>query len=362
MQEYPSDSRDFPEFILSRHGQSVLARGRMLAVTEQNALEEALKAGTAVVGIIPFNPNEPAVLRVPEFFEKGEAHAQSTHQFAEPHSVQGRENSGYRHAVAQAVARMNDGEFDKVVLARLLQAHYDEPLNPAHIFESLLVRQPNAYAYSAKIPGTSKYLMGASPELVLRSHDGAFTTHPLAGSIARTEPIGSTEDAQLGEELMHSAKDRAEHATVVQDIQNRLAPVAEKMDVPAVPTLLSTPQLWHLGTRISGQLAQGVSSLGAARAIHPTPAICGFPTEKALEVICELEDFDRGFFGGLIGWMDPAGNGEWALVLRCAEIDSTTATLFAGAGIVKASVPAKEFAETATKLDSFAQVLGFSSL
>ncbi len=299
---------------------------------------------------------------VPERWEKTPTPQRPVHKLPQPSLLEGIDNPGYRQAVATAVQKLNDGELDKVVLARLLHAKYEgQTLDPETVYTNLLAQQPRAFVFSAKLPGSDRYLMGASPELVFHSEEGAFTTHPLAGTVSRTALAGSTDDAQLGEALLRSAKDRAEHATVVDDIRHRLESLTEELHVPAVPSLMATPQLWHLGTKIWGKLRPGMSSLDGARAIHPTPAICGFPTESALDLIQQLENFNRGFFGGLVGWMDAQGNGEWALVLRCAEVSETQATLFAGAGIVKGSTPESEHAETANKLGSFGKALGIDT-
>ena len=142
----------------------------------------------------------------------------------------------------------------------------------------------------------------------------------------------------------------------------RLAPIAEELNVPQVPSLLQTPQLWHLATPIDGVLKEGLTCLDGARAIHPTPAICGAPTEKALQLIRELESFERRYFGGLVGYMDAEGNGEWALVLRCAQVSPDEAVLYAGAGIVAESDPELEHTETGTKLGSFGRALGVDTL
>ena len=91
--------------------------------------------------------------------------------------------------------------------------------------------------------------------------------------------------------------------------------------------------------------------------LHPTPAVCGWPTATAREVIAELEDFDRGMYSGLVGWVDAEGNAEWALSLRGGVVSGSRAQLFAGAGIVAESVPEDEHRETATKFATFARVL-----
>lgn len=347
-------------FTLAR-GRSVLsASGAMTPVSESSALETAAQKNSCVVGLIPFYPEEPAYLAVPDSLVPTEAPNLTIRQQPEPVQLRGLDNPGYRQAVAQAVESMNRGEYDKVVLARLLTADYGSDLNLPALLETLRAQQQRATVFSVKLPN-GEYLMGASPELVFKSGTDGFSTGPLAGSATRTAPIGSTEDAQIGEALLRSAKDRAEHVTVVQDIKQRLSPLTLDMKIPATPSLKMTPQLWHLGTDIAGTLKPGLSSLDGARAIHPTPAICGTPTELARRVIEELEPFERGFFGGLVGYMDAEGNGEWHLVLRCARVSARRATLFAGAGIVKDSAPVNEHAETASKFDTFARALGWDT-
>jgi len=98
--------------------------------------------------------------------------------------------------------------------------------------------------------------------------------------------------------------------------------------------------------------------LDAARAVHPTPAICGMPRNEALDLIREVEPYERGFYGGLVGWMDQHGNGEWALNLRSGRVGEGRATLCAGAGIVSGSTPQNEHHETAVKLSTFLAALG----
>lgn len=347
-------------FMLAEGDTLVRAEGALTRVTEEQGLQVAAEKNSAVVGVVPFAPDAEAYLMVPDKFirERIPVHlpAGEVHQ-PQPVELTGLDNVEYRQAVAQAVEMMNRGQLDKVVLARLLHVSYREELNLPHLFDTLRAQQPRATVFSVKVPGGA-YLMGASPELVLQADAQGFQTVPLAGSAPRTASPGSTDDAQAAELLLRSAKDRAEHATVVRDIEQKLSPLTRSLVVPPVPSLLSTPQLWHLSTSIRGVLQPGISSLHAARAIHPTPAICGTPTNLALQLLSRLEPFERGYFGGLVGYMDAHGYGSWFLALRCALVETQQATLFAGAGIVKDSTPAGEHAETATKLGTFARALG----
>ncbi|MFW0107604.1 isochorismate synthase [Rothia sp. P7181] len=355
-------TNEYPAFQFTYGDTCLRALGQLEPVNEKDALKRAQERGTGVIGVIPFDPQEPALLYVPETIERTPAPTVQEKTCPSPTRIEGIDNPEYRQNVGRAVEKMNNGELDKVVLSRLLHVYYEEDRPTLeNIYHNLWAQQPRAYVFSMKLSDQS-YLMGASPELVFGVEDGVFTTFPLAGSSPRTAPIGSTEDAQIGEALMRSAKDRAEHATVVADIKRCLSPVTEELHVPATPQLINTPQLWHLATKITGRLKDGMSALDGARAIHPTPAICGYPTHTARQVIRELESFERGFFGGLVGWMDPSGDGQWALVLRCAQVEPDHITLFAGAGLVKASTPDSEHRETGTKLGSFGQALNIKTV
>ena len=129
------------------------------------------------------------------------------------------------------------------------------------------------------------------------------------------------------------------------------------------PSILETPTLFHLSTLMVGELIDPrVSSLDLALKLHPTPAVCGFPTALARTMVDELEAFDRGFFTGLVGWCDHTGDGRWAVSLRCGEVRERSVSLYAGAGVVVGSKPARELAETEAKLEPMLRALGVRPL
>jgi isochorismate synthase len=118
--------------------------------------------------------------------------------------------------------------------------------------------------------------------------------------------------------------------------------------------LLPTANVWHLSTRFRGVLRDAATDvLQLVAALHPTPAVCGSPRETASEVIRASEPFERGAYAGPVGWIDAEGDGEWAIALRCAELQGDRATLFAGAGIVAGSDPEAELDETERKFRAF---------
>src|SRR5262249_50756303 len=153
-------------------------------------------------------------------------------------------------------------------------------------------------------------------------------------------------------------KDHEEHAIVVDAIARTLGPFCRELSWDPEPVLLETPNVWHLSSRFRGLLREPApAALELVQALHPTPAVGGEPGDTALEAIEELEGFDRGGYAGPVGWIDASGDGEWAIALRCAELRSERAVLYAGAGIVEASEPAAELDETDRKFRAFLDAL-----
>ncbi len=153
-------------------------------------------------------------------------------------------------------------------------------------------------------------------------------------------------------------KDRHEHELVTQAMKEVLRERSSELHVPSSPQLITTPTLWHLATPFEGKANSQENALTLACLLHPTPALSGFPHQAATQVIAELEPFDRELFGGIVGWCDSEGNGEWVVTIRCAKLRENQVRLFAGAGIVPASSPLGEWRETGVKLSTMLNVFG----
>lgn len=263
-------------------------------------------------------------------------------------------------AVAAAVTALENGELEKVVLARSLRVLAPAAIDIGHALRNLASRDPNAHTFAMDLGtganGPHRTLIGATPELLVRKVGPMVESKPVAGSAARS--ADPAEDKRLGAALLASAKDRREHEVVIEAMVDVLAPYCAELTVPE-PTLVGTGAVWHLGTRITGRLADSdTSSLDLAKALHPTPAVCGWPVAKARAAIDGLEPFDRGFYAGMVGWSDVNGDGEWAVTLRCGEVDEHELTLFAGGGIVLGSRPADELEETSAKFRTLLNAIG----
>lgn len=318
-----------------------------------------------VVGSVPFAPDAPPALAVPATVRwapplredplvaqpvPGSADRPGWRVRAVPPPEE------YGEAVAAAVARMRAGEFDKVVLARTLEltaAH--EPDLPA-MLRRLARRDPAGHTFAVP-SGPGRTVIGASPELLVARRGGRLTANPLAGSTPRSSDLA--EDVRRAAALLKSPKDLHEHAVVVAAVREALAPYCTRLEVPDRPTLVRTAAMWHLSTTVTGEVAApGTTALDLASALHPTPAVCGTPTDVARAVIAEYEPFDRGPYTGMVGWQDADGDGEWVVTIRCAEAEGRTLRLFAGAGVVDRSSPEAETAETAAKFRTFLNAVG----
>ena len=192
---------------------------------------------------------------------------------------------------------------------------------------------------------------GASPELLVERLGDDVRSHPLAGTTARTGDPDT--DARLAAELIASTKNQIEHRVVIDVVNDALLPFCSYLDWEFDPSIVTVANVQHLGTAVAGKLSHPAPCvLTLVDALKPTPALGGHPRHEALRIISELEPFDRGRYGGAVGWVDARGNGTWAVSIRCAEIDGHTARLFAGVGVVAESDPDAELAETQAKFQA----------
>ncbi|HEY5658394.1 MAG TPA: chorismate-binding protein, partial [Myxococcota bacterium] len=190
--------------------------------------------------------------------------------------------------------------------------------------------------------------VGATPERLLRLTGRRIETSALAGSAPRGH--SPEEDARLALELIESKKEQSEHAVVVRELRETLAPLCRELRVPEAPTRLRLEGIQHLETPLCGTLEGDAHILDIAAAVHPTSAVAGAPRRAALEWLARNEPLERGWYGGAVGFVDASGGGELAVALRSALLRGATAHLFAGAGIVPGSRPQAELQETRIKL------------
>ena len=264
-----------------------------------------------------------------------------------------RSPSDFESSVGRAVERIAAGEIEKVVLAREVRVEAESAHDPAALFAAMREVFPSCFCFCCGTPEAS--FLGASPELLVRRAGAGVSTVALAGSARRSSDPAV--DDHLGERLLRSAKDREEHEIVARRIERGLRQHAVWVQAAAEPGLAKVANIQHLATPIHAQLAEPRSAVEIAGLLHPTPATGGEPWSAAAGVMAELEQMDRGWYAGPVGWMDSAEDGEFCVALRSALLRDRTAHLYAGVGVVADSDPASELAETELKLDALLPLL-----
>lgn len=353
-------------FVLSRRDYNVEALGVERTFSSIADAADAVRAGTPVVGALPFDVADPAALTQPRTITKSNSPWRSGPVPPLPHVRIGEQVPAAEEHVERVrtlVHSLRHGAAQKVVLARSLRLHAETKIDPMALLGAL-VRSDllgNGYAADLSAAGgdyAGKFLVGSSPELLVRRSGRTVSCHPFAGTAARSEDPAT--DRRISERLAASAKDQAEHRFVVEEIRAALEPLCSDLDIPGTPQLSSTPQLWHLSTPITGVLRDpATTALELALALHPTPAVAGVPRRAAMDAIARIEG-PRGFYAGAVGWTDSEGDGEWMVAIRGLELaaDGLSALATAGGGIVEASEPDAELAETTAKFRTILSAFG----
>jgi isochorismate synthase len=243
------------------------------------------------------------------------------------------------------------GALEKVVLARRVAVELAEEPDPALVLARLRLEAPQCTRFLLRRGNVA--FVGATPERLAQKRGSTLETEAVAGSM-------SARDREGAERLLASGKDLAEHAFVLKEILRALEPVARDIQHAERPELYELRHVLHLRSRVRATLSGSPHLLELVERLHPTPAVGGVPTARALEWIGAHEPDERGFYAGPIGWFDAAGDGEMAVALRSGVLEGKTAHLYVGSGIVERSAPAAELTETRWKLAALLGALGVS--
>jgi len=326
--------------------------------------------GPIAIGAVPFLPGSPAELVVPAMVIGKDRAGRAWHtrvsdgasgdaavppdRRAHPIALAAGYTIGpgvpvehYLAAVAAARDAVRAGRMAKAVIARPIVIESDRPIDVHAVLLRLKATFGSSYRFS--IDG----FVGASPELLVEVDGDVVRAHPLAGT---TRTTGDPElDAQLAAELQASRKNRIEHDAAIAMVRDTLLPYCSYLDWAPEPSIVKVANVQHLGSQAEGMLSKPAATVvELVRALQPTPAVGGYPRDAAIELITAVEGFERGRYGGTVGWVDGHGNGTWAVALRCAELsdDRRSARLVAGGGIVADSDPPSELAETQAKFQA----------
>jgi menaquinone-specific isochorismate synthase len=274
---------------------------------------------------------------LPEFERSGHPGIKSKHSTPS--------KDGWREQVTAATEKVRRGDLRKVVLAQSLAVDLHRPVDVPSALARLGETYPQCFRFLFE-PTAGGTFFGATPERLVTLDDRTVQTEALAGSTGRGDT--ESEDEWLAQELRNSEKDVHEHELVVEAIREQLGPLTSNIRT-GDRSVRQLDTVQHLQTPISAELTADTHVLSLVRALHPTPAVGGLPPDAALRTIRDAETFDRGWYAAPVGWLDGDGNGSFAVALRSALSTDSTATLFAGAGIVADSDPDEEYDELQLK-------------
>ena len=245
-----------------------------------------------------------------------------------------------------ALEQITEDHLKKIVLARKIELTLSEELNITKTIEELKKDYPNCRLF-AYHKGKSTFF-GATPELITKLSGGKIHIDAIAGSIGRGKT--EKEDLELEKTLTSNKKDLDEHRYVLEHFKNVIDNFGENITLDESPSVKRLKNIQHLLTKIVGDLKPDTSVMNILKELHPTPAVCGFPKDAALNLIKKIENQRRGLYAGIIGWFNFNNEGEFAVAIRSAVTYGNKLVAYAGSGIVEGSEPDAEFEETEMKL------------
>lgn len=249
--------------------------------------------------------------------------------------------------VKKAQNELTNQQIKKIVLSRKIELKSKNTLNYSQIFRQL--KSYNENSYKIFIKTNESVFISVSPEKFLKITNCKITADALAGTIKR--------DKALEKNLRYSFKENKEHNYVVRFINEILKKYCTKIIVPEKPTIKKLNSVQHLWTPIKATLNSKTNVFRMIDELFPTPAVCGIPKQKALKLILKLENFNRGLYAGLLGWINLDNNLELVVGIRSALLKKRKAFVYSGCGIVKESNPFNEFEETQLKMKSILEIL-----
>ena len=262
----------------------------------------------------------------------------------------------YCRMVSRAKEYIKEGDIFQVVLSNRFEADFDGSL--LDVYRVLRTINPSPYMFYFK--GEDIEIAGASPETLVKLHDGKLFTFPLAG----TRPRGVTdeEDAELEKELLADEKELAEHNMLVDLGRNDLGKISKfnSVKVEKYLSILRFSHVMHIGSTVSGEVLDGKTGLDAINAVLPAGTLSGAPKIRAMQIINELEQNKRGIYGGAVGYLDFTGNMDTCIAIRIAYKKNGKVFIRCGAGIVADSNPESEYLECISKSKAVQKALELS--
>jgi anthranilate synthase component 1 len=260
--------------------------------------------------------------------------------------------------VEQAKEYIRAGDIFQVVLSQRLSRRVNAA--PFTVYRALRAINPSPYMFFLDLDDI--HIIGASPELLVRVEDGEVTIHPIAGTRKRGSDPHS--DQQLAGELQSDPKERAEHVMLVDLGRNDVGRVSVpgSVQVTQFMEIERYSHVMHLVSNVTGQLRSDISPYEALRAGFPAGTVSGAPKIRAMEIISELEQTQRGVYAGAVGYFSHSGNLDTAIALRTMVIRDGRAYIQAGGGVVADSDPGSEYQESLNKAKALLRALDEAEL
>ena len=251
----------------------------------------------------------------------------------------------FQNMVSEARKAIIDGELIQVVLGQRVETQTQA--DPIDIYEQLSTMNPSPYMYMLDLGDMQ--VIGASPELMLRTSSGKAAVHPIAGT--RPRGITAEEDLQFEAELLSNEKELAEHVMLVDLARNDLGRVSKPgtVNVKSFKHIERYSHVMHLVSRVASELADDKDGIDAFEAGFPIGTLSGGPKIRSIQLIAELEKEGRGPYCGGIGWFAPNGEVDTGTIIRSIVLRNGTAHVQGGAGIVFDSDPEAEYLESLQK-------------
>ena len=252
----------------------------------------------------------------------------------------------YQEAFDRFIRPLRNKTFGKLVLSRSQSLKRETSFSPADAFYKAIGSYPYSYVYLCHTPQTGTWL-GCTPEIILSGENGEWQTVALAG----TQPL---QDGELPTDW--DDKNREEQAIVAGYIRTQLHTLGIK-PIESEPHPIRAGALSHLKSDFSFSIPDNKKLGDLLKRLHPTPAVCGFPKEESYRFILENEGYDRRYYSGFIGWLEPEKRSDLYVNLRCMHIHSDFFTLYAGGGLLASSDPESEWQETEAKMQTMKRLL-----
>lgn len=249
-------------------------------------------------------------------------------------------------------AAIDKQEIQKGVLARQSVFKLDKNLRADELMQLLKGQEPNVYHFLFQ-PAPDVAFMGATPEQLYYKTGRELSSEALAGTRPRRDNVSA--DQVIAGQLLSNRKELQEHRWVSRMVQHTLNGLCMSVEEISRETLMKLHYVQHIYSRYKGILKENMGNAAIIERLHPTPAVCGMPRRETLQMIDRLEPFDRGWYAGPVGWVS-ASETKFAVAIRSALITGDEVSMYAGAGIVGDSDPAKEWQELENKIMNYTKL------